>query len=96
MQKNMLIHCQVPEMMLLFFYSLRSYVYRFLGGGKPLYQSEGLTILKSPGILVKIKIWYQNPLNKKFGNLHFNKAPGEFFPKQDQYHCFNPLVVILP
>lgn len=61
----MLIHCQVPEMMLLFFYSLRSYVYRFLGGGKPLYQSEGLAILKSPGILVKIKIWKKKNLVPK-------------------------------
>ena len=80
MQKNILIHCQVPEMMLLLFYSLSSYIYIYPGRGKPLYQSEGLAILKSPGILVKIKIWYRNLLNKKFGNLQFNKAPGEFFP----------------
>ena len=51
----MLIHCQVPEMMLLFFCSLRSYVYMYLGGGKPLYQSEGLAILTSiPGDSGKI------------------------------------------
>lgn len=83
-------------MVLLFLlYSLRSYVHMSLEGGKLLFLSVGLAVLKLPRILVKIKIWYQNPLNQKFGILRFNKLPGDFFSQQDHCYYFNPLVVIL-
>ena len=61
---------------------------------KPLFLRVGLPVLKSPKVLVKMEIWYQNSLNQKLRDLHFHKPPKLVFPPKTGVTVIMSLVTL--